>query len=310
MSGGTIASDRPSEQKESMDLQGDLTGATRVMAVFGYPVHHSLSPAMHNAAFRALGLDCVYVAFNVHPGDLEAAVRGILALGLVGVNVTIPHKESVIEFLEEVNADAARIRSVNTIWNRGGHLVGSSTDGPGFIRALESAGKSPDGSRAVVVGAGGAARATAYALAERGASITVVNRTYERAVYLAELLNSAFGRKVIVPVGLGSPEAREAIEEADLLVNCTSVGMYPDIDAQPIPTEWLHSRLFVYDQIYNPEETKLLRAAREIGARGVNGLGMLVYQGAISFEVWTGMSAPVEVMEDAVRRVIGRASAT
>ena len=259
---------------------------------------------MHTAAFRALELDFVYVPFNVRPEDLEVAVRSIPALGFVGMNVTIPHKEQVIGCLDWVSEDALRIRSVNTLHNLDGELRGYSTDGPGFIGALEAAGKSPAGAKTVLLGAGGSARATVYALAVSGALVTVANRTLERADALARLVNTALGRDAVKVVGLETQEARDAVREADLLVNCTSVGMYPNTDAQPIPTEWLHPGLFVYDQIYNPWETKLLKAARALGARGANGAGMLVRQGAISFEIWTGRPAPIEVMEHAVAAAV------
>ena len=268
--------------------------------VIAFPVHHSLSPEMHNAAFQAIGLDLVYVPFNVHPDNLEIAIGGIRALGFTGVNITIPHKEQVIGYLDWVSEDARRIKSVNTIHNSDGVLKGYSTDGPGFIRALETAGKTPRNAKTVVLGAGGSARATAYALAMNGADVTVANRTLSRAGELADLLNSALGSKEIRAVGLDGEEAREAVKEADLLVNCTSVGMHPHPDAQPIPTEWLHSKLFVFDQIYNPWETNLLKAAKAVGAETANGIKMLIFQGAISFEIWTGVEAPINAMEEAV----------
>jgi shikimate dehydrogenase len=255
---------------------------------------------MHDAAFRELGLDYVYVPFNVHPENLKAAVEGIRALGMVGVNITIPHKERVIEFLDWVDDDAMRIHSVNTIHNSGGMLKGYSTDGPGFIRALEAAGKSPRGSKAVVLGAGGSARATVWALVEHGAEVAVLNRTYSRAVELVAALNKAVGAEAVRAVAMDGEDAQQAVLGADLLINCTPVGMYPHTDAQPIPSEWLHAGLFVYDQIYNPLETALQKAARAAGACGVNGVGMLVFQGAISFEIWTGRIPPVEIMEQFV----------
>jgi len=254
---------------------------------------------MHNAAFRALGLDVVYVPFEVHPDDLEMAIKGVRALGLLGVNLTIPHKEKVAKFLDWIDKEATRIGSVNTVHNVDGELRGYSTDGRGFIRALQAAGKSPKDSRAVILGAGGAARATAYALAQHGASVTIANRTFSRALELAESLNPVVDGE-IKAVSLNGEAAREAISVADLLVNCTPVGMYPNVDEQPIPSEWLHPNLFVYDQIYNPLETRLLRAAKRSGAQTANGVGMLVYQGAISFEIWTGQSPPLAVMERAV----------
>jgi shikimate dehydrogenase len=225
-------------------------------------------------------------------------VRGIRSLGIIGVNLTIPHKERVIELLDWVSEDALSIRSVNTIHNCDGVLKGYSTDGPGFLRALEASGKSPEGSKAVVLGAGGSARATVCALAKAGAEVTVVNRTESRAVELCEQMRSV--NVAVRPVALDSAEAMRAVRDADLLVNCTPVGMHPHTDAQPVPSEWLHAGLFVYDQIYNPLETRLLKAAKSAGAETANGVKMLVFQGAISFEIWTGQPPPIGVMEEAV----------
>jgi shikimate dehydrogenase len=260
---------------------------------------------MHNAALQDLGLDFIYVPFSVQPENLEYAVRGIRALDIVGVNVTIPHKREVMAFLDWISDDALRIGSVNTIWNDKGTLRGYSTDGEGLVRALESAGKSAAGSKAVVLGAGGSARAIAYALASRDAEVTVANRTYARAVELADSLNAVGSYAPIRPVALEGLDAEKAIQSADLLVNCTSVGMHPNEDAQPIPSDWLHERLFVYDQIYNPLETQLLRAAKAAGARTANGVGMLVYQGVRGFQLWTGQTPSTSVMEEAVLRGLG-----
>ena len=271
-----------------------VSGATRLTGVFGHPVSHSQSPAMHNAAFAQMGLDYIYVPFDVHPDNLEAAVAGIRALNMVGVNVTIPHKERVIPFLDWVSEDARYIQSVNTIHCLEGALRGYSTDGEGFINALEASGKNPAGSKAVILGAGGSARATAHGLFTHGAEVTVVNRTFSRAVELASMLSA------IRPIALDSRDAVEAVQKADLLVNCTSVGMYPKVDEQPVPSEWLHEKLFVFDQVYNPLESRLLKAARSAGCRTANGVKMLVFQGAISFEIWTGHAPPIEVMESAV----------
>ncbi|MHB0912422.1 MAG: shikimate dehydrogenase [Armatimonadota bacterium] len=271
-----------------------MTAKTRLAGVFAHPVHHSLSPAMHNAAFSALGLDWAYLPFDVHPDNLEDAVSGIRALGLAGVNVTIPHKERVIPFLDSISDEARAIGSVNTIVNEGGRLVGYSTDGEGFMRSLIAAGGTPG--RTVILGAGGSARAIVYALGHAGASVSVANRTPERAVELCRTVNSALGSAVAEPARL----SLDLVREAELIVNCTSVGMYPSVDEQPVPAEWLHPGLFVYDLIYNPAETALIRSAREAGARAVNGVGMLVAQGAVSFALWTGIEPPVDVMEQAV----------
>ncbi|MDI6827951.1 MAG: shikimate dehydrogenase [Armatimonadota bacterium] len=277
-----------------------LSGETKVVGVFGFPVRHSLSPAMHNAAFQDLGLDFVYVPFNVHPDNLEAAVQGVRALQLVGVNVTIPHKESVIRFLDWVSPEAQQISSVNTIHNSEGLLKGYSTDGQGFMESLGPMAAEIRGKKCVVLGAGGSARAIVHALAIRGSEVTVANRTLSRAVEIVETLSKLLGNRSIRAVQIESKEAREAVAEANLLVNCTSVGMFPHIDEQPIPSEWMHKDLLVYDLIYNPIETKLLQAARETGCKVMNGVLMLVHQGAISFRIWTGIEPPIKVMEEAV----------
>ena len=283
-------------------MTGTLTGRTSVVAVFGYPVRHSLSPGMQNAAFRELNLDCVYVPFSISPEDLPAALDAVRTLGMIGANLTIPHKERAVGLMDSVSDEAHRIGSVNTVHNVDGELRGYSTDGEGFMRALEAEGKSAEGSRAALLGAGGSARAVAYALAARGAMVSVLNRTAIRGVDLVSELNGVLpeGRQSLRAVALNSPDARREIAEADLLVNCTSVGMHPDTDKQPIPSEWMHDRLFVYDLIYNPLKTRLLDAAATAGARTANGVGMLVHQGAISFEMWTGRKPPTDVMEQAV----------
>jgi len=282
-------------------LNVSLSGATRVVGLFGYPVGHSRSPAMQNAAFQARGLDCVYVPFNVHPEQLPEAVEAIRSLGMVGVNLTIPHKQNVIELLDMVNEDARQIGSVNTIVNVGGVLEGYSTDGQGFIRALKEAWKSPEGRKVVVLGAGGTARATVFALIKSGAEVAIANRTISRAEELAEAVYKNFAGLRITAMTLESAAARYSIKNADLVVNCTSVGMFPNVDAQPIPMDYLHPKLFVYDQIYNPWETRLLAAAKRLGCGVANGAGMLVHQGAIAFELWTGQTAPVEAMWETMR---------
>lgn len=260
---------------------------------------------MQNSAFEALSMDFVYVPFSVRPENLREGIDGIRALGFVGANITIPHKERVIELLDWVSEDARAIGSVNTILNDGGVLRGYSTDGEGFMRSLQASEGCAENSNPVVLGAGGSARAISYALAKVNAKVIVANRTYDRAVKLANDLNFVIGKEQIVPVSLLGDEAEEAVRSAKLLVNCTSVGMHPEVDQQPIKSEWLHKQLFVYDQIYNPLETKLIRAAKAIGARTANGIGMLVYQGASSFRIWTGINPPADVMENAVLAGMG-----
>lgn len=270
---------------------------------------------MQNAALRAMDLDFVYVPFHVLPEKLEEAVAAIRALDLAGVNVTIPHKERVMSFLDQIGEGARVIGSVNTIVNQGGHLRGESTDGPGFLRSIEAEwgsaqGVKPaqgiDGHKAVILGAGGSAKAIAFALAGAGCDLVIANRTRERAEDLSKALNGVVGQGKSRAVGLDGEVLAEVIREADLLVNTTSVGMYPDIDSIPVDPELLHSGLSVYDLVYNPPETRLTAQARKRGCRAMTGIKMLVHQGALSLEMWTGQKAPADVMENAVLECFAR----
>ena len=272
---------------------------TKLLGVFGCPIEHSLSPAMHNAALQELGLDYVYLAFNVDPQRLESAVSAIRALGIVGVNVTIPHKENIIRFLDEISPEAKLIGSVNTISNKAGRLRGDTTDGEGFIRGLEAAGADVSGKRAVMIGAGGSARAVLYSLVARGASVIVINRTAERGEKLAREINELTSPGAVQAAPLSPDSLKEAVGRADLLVNCTSVGMWPNINESPCPEEFLHPDLLVYDLVYNPPRTELMKAAERVGATAISGLKMLVYQGAASLSIWTGSAPPIDVMEEA-----------
>ncbi|MCE5315692.1 shikimate dehydrogenase, partial [bacterium] len=274
----------------------------------GHPVSHSLSPAMHNAAISALDLDYIYVPFHVLPDDLAKAVDGIRSLGISGVNVTIPHKERIIEYLDEVSELSMMTGSVNTVVNRDDRLIGDTTDGRGFLKSAEAEWGKLDGMRVVVLGAGGSARAVCFALAQVGCEIVIANRTIERAGELVEGLKVAFGTEVARVVGMNGDALAEEVAKAGLLVNTTSVGMSPDVDGIPIPAGLLHPKLLVYDLIYNPLNTRLVLEARSRGAKAVSGLGMLACQGALSFEMWTGRQAPVQVMEEAVARVTQNSS--
>ncbi|MCE5200394.1 MAG: shikimate dehydrogenase [Armatimonadota bacterium] len=282
----------------------NVLGSTKILGVFGHPVSHSLSPVMHNAAIEALNIDFIYVPFHVLPDDLGRAVDGVRALSVAGVNVTIPHKERVIEHLDEISEEALRIRSVNTIINTGGWLRGESTDGRGFLRSAEAEWGKLGGASVVVLGAGGSAKAISFALAEIGCKLVIANRTRERAEELAGSLNSLFGNGKVSAVGLDLDTLSDEIRRADLLVNTTSVGMHPDVDGIPVSTELLHPGLLVYDLVYNPAVTRLVSEARSRGAKAVTGLGMLIYQGALSLELWTGQPAPIEVMRKAIEKVI------
>ncbi len=276
----------------------EVDGATQVVGVIGWPVKHSLSPPMHNAAFRAIGLNWVYVAFEAHPERIAEAMAGLRGLAIRGLNVTIPHKAAVVPHLDEISPVSRTLGVVNTIDNVDGHLSGDSTDGPGFMRALAEAGEGIAENRVVLIGAGGSARAVALAATEEApAELVIVNRTLERAVELAELVKQAADFEAVRAVGLDSPEVAEVVTAAHVIIDTTPVGMYPHTDVAPvISSAWLRPCQLVCDLTYNPRDTVLLRAAREAGARVLDGTGMLVHQGAIAFEHWTGQQAPVEVM--------------
>ncbi|MED4779267.1 shikimate dehydrogenase [Brevibacillus choshinensis] len=274
-----------------------ITSKTQLVGLFGHPVSHSQSPMMHNAAFSETGLGYAYVAFDVESNSLEDAVAGIRALGLKGINVTIPHKVAIMPMLDEIDPLAKRIGAVNTIVIDDGRLIGYNTDGMGYVRSLaEETGIELDQQIVTMVGAGGAARAVAFTLAEKGVKeIRIINRSRERATILAESLQSIVSTRIVE-----QGEGKEAIADASLLINTTSIGMLPNVNEMPVPSEWLHDRLIVSDLIYNPLETKLLSEAKVIGARVHSGVGMFVNQGALAFELWTGKKAPTEVMRDTV----------
>lgn len=267
------------------------------VALIGWPVAHSVSPAMHNAAFRAIGLPWHYRLLPTPPGEVEAALARLKAQDYRGANITVPHKQAVMPHLDEIAGAARAIGAVNTIIVRQDRLVGHNTDAAGFLAALREAGFEPAGKRALVLGAGGAARAVIYALTRAGCAVAVHNRTLRRAGDLIRALD--------VPARL-TPDLAE-IEPAafDLLVNTTPLGMTPHADASPWPEALpLPARWTVYDLVYNPVETRLLARARAAGATTIGGLGMLVHQGALAFELWTGQSPPVEVMHTAAQTTL------
>lgn len=274
-----------------------ISSKTQLVGLFGHPVSHSQSPMMHNAAFAEAGLDYAYVAFDVESNSLEDAVAGIRALGLKGINVTIPHKVAIMPMLDEIDPLAKRIGAVNTVVIEDGRLIGYNTDGMGYVRSLvEETGIQLEQQIVTMLGAGGAARAVAFTLAEKGVKeIRIINRSRERAALLAESLQTIVSTRIVE-----QGEGQEAIADASLLINTTSIGMLPNVNEMPVPKEWLHDRLIVSDLIYNPLETKLLTEARVIGARVHSGVGMFVNQGALAFELWTGKKAPAAMMRETV----------
>ena len=289
-----------------------LSGHTRVVGVIGDPVTHSLSPTLHNAAFEALGLDWVYVAFPVPRGRGADAVAAVPALGLAGLNVTMPHKEDVAGACHELTADAAALRSVNTVVALpDGRTLGDSTDGPGFLDALADEAIGVAGQPVLVLGAGGAARAVVLALGRAGAAVTVAARRPDAADSAAALAPN--GRAVplgalATPAGSPtgeSPSAAGAVDPAafSLVVNATPLGMSGG-DALPVDPVSLHGDQAVVDLVYHPADTPLLTAARAQGAKAVNGLGMLLHQAARSFTQWTGQPAPLGAMRAAAKDLL------
>jgi len=285
-----------------------LRGTTRLVGVIGFPIEHSLSPPMHNAAFAKLGMDWAYVACRVAPEHVPEAIRAIVALNMVGLNVTIPHKQAAARLVDELDPAAQALQSVNTIHNVEGKLKGYSTDGPGFVRSVEETGATLPGKAVTLIGAGGSARAVAHALVSAGGgSLTPPARRPQRAQEVAAMVTEDTGRPVAV-VDLNTDAAREAVRQSDIVVDSTSVGMHPNVDVPPvIPADWPHSGQLVCDLTYNPRDTTLLQAARASGADTLDGTGMLVHQGAIAFEIWTGIPAPVETMREALLRELGSA---
>ncbi len=279
---------------------------TAILGIIGYPIGHSISPAFQQAALDACGLDATFSAWEVPPDQIPQFIRGLRRPEVLGINVTVPHKEAVIPHLDQVDDWATEAGAVNTIVHRQGKLTGHNTDGYGFLRALQAVrGFSPQGRRALVLGAGGSARAVVLALARDGVGrLAIANRTTERAQALAELAQRRGIDSVAIP--LTSRELTAEAAKADLIVNCTSLGMYhgPGEGQTPLTRQQIPAAALVYDLVYNPAETPLLREAAQAGARTLGGLYMLVYQGAAAFEMWTGQRAPVDVMLRAAEKAM------
>ena len=277
-----------------MQARFDIDAHTGVYAVFGDPVAHSLSPAMQNRAFTATGHNGVYVAVRVR--DIEAAADAVRSLSIRGVSVTVPHKTTVIPFLDEVDADARSIGAVNTIVNQDGRLRGYNTDAPAAVRALKEM-ASLAGRQVAILGAGGAARAIGFGLAAEKVPIVIVNRTPTRGKDLAERLGAGFE-----PVEAFQPD------DGTILINTTPVGMWPQVDAVPIPSDRLRPGMMVMDIIYNPLQSRLLQEAAAIGCPVLNGLPMFVYQGALQFKLWTAQEAPLAAMMQVVEEALATAA--
>ncbi len=285
------------EKGEGVSLKHEdrtIDSQTQLYGVLGNPIRQSLSPQLHNAAFKQLGMNCAYMAFEVDPNALALAFEGIRSLGIRGVNLTIPFKELALDFIDEIPEDLDRATgAINTVVNKDGQLLGFNTDGPGLLRALkEELNFNPDGKSILILGAGGAARGALFALARANADIVRIhNRTAERAEGLAEYAQTYFPETEI------SAASAEDVsrERFDLVLNATSVGMKSQ--HSPMELKNLHQPKAAYDLVYTPRETVWLKEAKKLGIPCANGLGMLANQAALSFELWTGRN-------DAVREIM------
>lgn len=282
-----------------------LTTQTQLFAVFGYPLGHTVSPPMHNLAFDKLSMDCLYLPVEVSGEDLGTVFKGLSKMNVRGINVTIPHKIAIMEFLDELDPIAENIGAVNTILLDNGKSKGFNTDGIGFIQSLEEeTGVCVENKKIFIIGSGGAARAIAMTLAHKGADqIYISNRTAEKAIALTTEINKKI-RQCADPVPMETEKQREAIGECNILINTTSIGMHPEIDAMPIDESLIRGEMLVSDIVYNPRETKLLKTAKEKGCQTVGGLGMLLYQGVEAFKLWTGVTPPVEAMREKIEALM------
>ena len=281
----------------------EISGRTKVCALIGDPVEHSLSPAMHNAAFKHLDLDYVYLAFKVRREELRDAVNGVKALKIHGLNVTKPLKVEITTLLDRLDESALNIGAVNTVLRAGDKLIGYNTDCIGALEALREAGVNLEGMKAVILGAGGAARAVAFAVAPKVRELVILNRTVTKAESLSRDLKRRLGVDVRFG-GLSEVEKEEELKDADLLINATSVGMKPNENLSPVSPNLLKPDLTVFDLVYNPVETKLLKDAKKVGAKVVDGLSMLLFQGAAAFSIWTDRDPPLKVMREALKSAL------
>lgn len=279
-----------------------ISGKTKICGVIGNPIQHSLSPTIQNAAFNHLNLDFIFTAFKVKDKELELAIQGMRSLNIYGLNVTMPHKTSVINYLDEKDPLVSSLNSANTIINRKGRLFGFSTDGIGAIKALQENGVDLSSSKVLLLGAGGAGRAIAFSIAEKVEDLVVLNRDP------AKVKNLEFDLKLNlknIHYGLLSENSlKQNLRSSDVLINATNIGMTPNSSLSIIKPKLLTSDLTVMDIVYTPLETKLLADAKKVGAKTIDGVEMLIYQGAASFELWTDKKAPIEIMRLAALKQI------
>jgi len=286
-----------------MNIQ-NINAHTKVFCLIGHPVEHSMSPTMWNPALRDLGLNYVYIACNVHPDNLKNAIKGFKALDIKGINVTIPHKEEVIKYVDEIDPIAQKIGAINTIKNEGGYLIGKNTDAGGAKKSLLDAGCKLEGKKVLCLGAGGVSRALCFVLSEEVEKIILTDLYEERAQKLAKEIKTKIKIDIEAKVSNDSIIKNE-IKEVDILINATPIGMFPKIDQSPVPSELLHEGLFVFDVVYNPIETKLMKDAIKMGCKTLGGLDMLVNQGVLAFEWWTGKSPDSKLMKENIIKFLG-----
>ncbi len=280
-----------------------IKAGTKVLCVIGHPIEHSMSPIMHNAALKDMALDYVYLAFDVPPRDIEATISEFKKRGFIGMNVTIPHKETILKYLDQIDPLAKKIGAVNTIKNQDGNLIGKNTDAFGAKQALINSGFEIKEKKVLILGAGGAARAVSFALSDESDKIFICDIIEKKAIALANELKDKMKIKVV-----GKKSKYETLKsliiDVDLLINTTPVGMYPNVNKTPISKDLLSEHLFVYDIIYNPLNTQLLKDASEIGCKTLNGIEMFINQGALAFEWWTDTKPNTNVMKKTIIEIL------
>ncbi|MFX1397587.1 MAG: shikimate dehydrogenase [Promethearchaeota archaeon] len=280
------------------------SGSTKTFCLIGHPVEHSMSPTMWNPALDELGLDYVYIAYDVRPENLKHAIEGMRALGIKGMNVTIPHKEAVIQYVDEVDEVSIKMGAINTIKNDNGILKAKNTDAGGARKALLDAGCTISDKNILFLGAGGVARSVAYVLSEDANRIIVTDIVEKSALSVANEIKENMGANIEGKL-VNYKLLKNEIDGIDILINATPIGMHPKIDESPFPKELLHDGLFVFDVIYNPLETLLLKDASEKGCKTLGGLDMLVNQGVLAFEWWTGKSPNAALMKSKIIEFLG-----
>ena len=282
----------------------EITGKTQLIILIGNPVEHSMSPKMHNAAFRELKLDYVYTALRVENDKVKEAIERIRAFNIKGANVTVPHKINAMQHLDEIDPVAENIGAINTILNKDGHLYGTNTDGIGAVRSLSEEGVNLRGKKIVMIGAGGVARPISYNFAPDASEFVLFDIDKSTVQNLTNELNKKIGENI---KGYTSDPKKigEEVQNADIFINATPVGMFPNVDDSILPKSSLRKDLVVFDVVYNPLETKLMKDAKVVGAKAISGVMMLVYQGVAAFELWTGKKAPVELMKKMVLKGLG-----